>query len=700
MRPERPRPASAAARLLVLVVVAAAYATSGTIGLSLAFVNESTTAVWPPAGIALGALLLCGRWVWPAVTVGAFLVNVTTSENVAAALAIASGNTLEVVAAAWAAQRFAGGRAAFDRTPDLLRFVALSVMGATTIAATVGTGSLLAAGLATRADAASIWLTWWLGDAAGIMMFTPLIVLWAAPGREPWTLARGLEALALAAGVIGTASVVFGDTIPGNQHLQLQFLAIPLLLWAAFRFGARETATCATMLSVFAIEGTLDGQGPFTGSSLNQSLLTLQGFIAVISMVMLAVAAEVAGRWRVEREMRSLNDALEQRVASRTDELTRVHNRLVEAQHVAHIGSWEWDVATNVVWWSEELYRIYGISPAEPVTYESFLTLVHHDDRSIIAAAIDAASRHGEPFAFEHRIVRPDGDVRVVHGQGRVLLDAAGRTTRMVGTSHDITERVALEEERAQRRIAEAARQDAEAASRAKDQFLAMLSHELRTPLNVALGWTHVVRDAAGLDVRVKRAVDTIHRNLQTLTRLVSDIMDVSRIAAGSLALDIRDVDVRQLVEAAVDSVRHAAANRAITIHPEVAPSIPPLKGDVGRLEQVVWNLLANAAKFARDGGRITISVTGDADAVQIVVEDDGPGIAAAFLPHVFEPFRQADSSATREHGGLGLGLSIARQLVQLHGGSITAGNRDGGGAMFTVRLPAGVAAPVTRADA
>jgi len=410
-------------RLLVLLVVAAAYVASGKIGLSLAFVDESTTAVWPPAGIALAALLLGGLRIWPAVAAGAFLVNVTTSENIGASLAIAAGNTLEVVVAAWAANRWAGGRAAFDRTGDLLRFTAMATLGATTIAATIGTGALLAAGLALQAEAASIWLTWWLGDAAGIMMFTPLIVLSAAPGQRRWTPARVLEALALLTTLVVTAGVVFGNLVLGGLPIQLQFLTIPVMLWAAFRFGGRETAACATVLSVFAIIGTLNGLGPFTGGSLNEALLTMQGFIGVVTLMMLAVA-EVAARWRIETEIRALNDALEQRVSARTEELARVHTRLLEAQQVAHIGSWDWDVASNSVWWSEELYRGYGISPDTPVTYESFVSLVHPDDRARIHAAVDAASRTGEPFAFDHRIVRP----------GRALPQARWRSTSATST--------------------------------------------------------------------------------------------------------------------------------------------------------------------------------------------------------------------------------------------------------------------------
>lgn len=653
-------------RLLIGLVVAAAYIASGRIGLSLAFVNESTTAIWPPAGIAVAALLLLGSRVWPAVAIGAFAVNMLTSQHLAGSFVIAAGNTAEALAAAWLARRFARGRDAFGNTGDILRFVAGSALGATTIAASVGTGALVSLGLAMPGDAGSVWLTWWLGDAAGIVMFTPLIVSWASPGRAPWTRARAVEALVLLAAVTLTAWVVFQGPI-GARHLQLQFFTIPLLLWAAFRFGGRETATCAALVSVFAIRGTSDGLGPFAGGSPNQSLLIVQGFIGVITMVMLAVAAEVSNRWRAERDMRALNEALEERVAARTEELTRVRDRLVEAQQVARIGSWEWDVATGDVWWSSELYSLYGVPVDAPVTYGTFLGLVHPEDRTQVEAVVATSVESGEPFAFDHRIVRPDGAVRVLHGNGRAVRDQAGRVVRMVGTGHDIT---------------------AEAASRAKDQFLAVLSHELRTPLNVALGWTHLLRDDPGLESRARRIVDTVHRNLQLLTRLVSDIMDVSRIAAGALTLDVRPVDLGDLAHAAVETVRRDAAARSITVRTEISPSLPAIRGDGDRLQQVIWNLLSNAVKFARPGGQITLRASPDDDAVRIVVEDDGPGIAPEFLPHVFEQFRQGDSSMTREHGGLGLGLAIARRLVQLHGGTIAAANREQGGAVFTVRLP------------
>ncbi|MBI4263688.1 MAG: HAMP domain-containing histidine kinase [Acidobacteria bacterium] len=269
------------------------------------------------------------------------------------------------------------------------------------------------------------------------------------------------------------------------------------------------------------------------------------------------------------------------------------------------------------------------------------------------------------------------------------MMGRDGTPIRMMGIGHDVTERKKAEEERAALSREQAARREAEEASRAKDQFLAMLSHELRTPLNVALGWAQMLRQLPPDSTRAARAVETIHRNLAVEARLVSDIMDVSRITRGGLRIETAAVDLAAVVEGALDTVRAAAAAQDVTLDTQLSQEAVGVSGDARRLQQVLWNLLSNAVKFAREGGRVRLVVTRAADAVEIAVEDDGPGIDPAFLPHIFDQFRQADASPTREHGGLGLGLAIARHIVQQHGGTITAANRDGDGAVFTVRLPA-----------
>jgi PAS domain S-box-containing protein len=673
-----------------LTVLTLVYFAAGRLGLSLAFINDSASAVWPPTGIALAALLVLGLGAWPAILAGAFLVNVTTSGAVLPSIAIAIGNTLEGVVGAWLIMRYAGGRAAFERPGDIVRFTLIAAV-ATGIAALVGASTLQVFGLAQPADFASIALTWWLGDAVGATVVTPLILLWLHPSTIHWTRARVLEVVLLALVLLAVCLFVFTSSTAGLRNYPLQGLVYPVLLWSAFRFRPRETATALAAVAVMAIVGTLNGYGPFALATPNESLLVLQLFIGVASVLLLAVAAEVGIERRGSSRIRALNEELEQRVAERTEELTREHQRLVEAQKVAHVGSWEWDVGSNSLSWSEELYRIYGVSPSEAATYESFLQSVHPDDREFVNGIVSRATTDGAPFEFDHRVLRPDGTVRVLHAHGRVERNEAGAAVRMMGTGHDVTERKQAEEERAQLIHEQAARREAEDANLAKDQFLAMLSHELRTPLNVALGWSRMLRDLPYDAARFARAVETIYRNLVVETRLVSDIMDISRITKGTMPLDMGPVDLTAVLDSALDTVRGTAAARDVTLHTRIPPDAIALTGDTRRLQQVLWNLLSNAVKFAREGGRVEVTVMHEDDTVEIAVADDGPGIDPAFLPHVFEQFRQADASPTREHGGLGLGLAIARHIVEQHGGTIAAANRDDGGAVLTVRLPAAV---------
>lgn len=273
----------------------------------------------------------------------------------------------------------------------------------------------------------------------------------------------------------------------------------------------------------------------------------------------------------------------------------------------------------------------------------------------------------------------------------------------------DVTERVAREAE-LQAQIEDRsrllsneklARNDAERANRLKDEFLATISHELRNPLNAILGWAHMMRLGNLTPANIERAVETIYRNAKSQSQLVSDLLDVSRIISGKLRLDVRTIDLLQIVNAAVDSIRPAADAKDIRLQTMLDPSAGPISGDADRLQQVVWNLLTNAVKFTPKGGRIQVKVQRIDSHVEIMVSDSGVGISKEFLPYVFDRFRQADASTTRIHGGLGLGLSIVHQLVDLHGGTVSVRSEgEGKGATFTVNLPcAGVVSSQTDAE-
>jgi signal transduction histidine kinase/CheY-like chemotaxis protein len=225
-------------------------------------------------------------------------------------------------------------------------------------------------------------------------------------------------------------------------------------------------------------------------------------------------------------------------------------------------------------------------------------------------------------------------------------------------------------------------------ADRRKDEFLATLSHELRSPLNAIVGWTHLLRTGSLDGDGIRRALDTIARNATAQNRLIGDILDMQRLSSGKLRLTLSVVDVSAVVEGAIDTLRPAARAKGIELVAALARDLEPVLGDPDRLQQVAWNLLSNAVKFTPSGGRVEIRLDASDARIDIVIADDGPGIAADFLPYVFDRFRQGDASATRRHGGLGLGLAIARTLVELHGGTIEASNRAQGGAAFRVTLP------------
>lgn len=256
--------------------------------------------------------------------------------------------------------------------------------------------------------------------------------------------------------------------------------------------------------------------------------------------------------------------------------------------------------------------------------------------------------------------------------------------------THDNTER-----KRAQRESEElfkrerAARDEAEQANRLKDEFLATLSHELRTPLNAVIGWSRMLNSGRLDRESSNHALEVIERNAWAQKQIIEDILDVSRVITGKLQLNLGPVDLVAVIDAALDAMRPALEAKDIKIETIIDASLRMVPGDADRLQQVVWNVLSNAAKFTPAGGQVEISVSLGGAHVLVQVKDSGPGIDPAFLPHVFERFRQADGSTTRTHGGLGLGLAIVRHLLELHGGTITVENRDDrSGAIFTIRLP------------
>lgn len=296
----------------------------------------------------------------------------------------------------------------------------------------------------------------------------------------------------------------------------------------------------------------------------------------------------------------------------------------------------------------------------------------------------------GEQWEDTFPLRRNDGTYRWFLSRAIPVRDAAGNILRWFGTNTDITERLQAEQEREQLLEREqAARSDAEAANRVKDEFLAVLSHELRSPLNPILGWTRLLQKGKLDPARKAEALKTIERNAKLQSQLIEDLLDISRIMQGKLTLTATPVSLAFVISAALETVRLAAEAKNIKIMLDLSPMVDPISGDAARLQQVVWNLLTNAVKFTPNGGQVTVELGQFDQLAQIRVIDSGKGIAPEFLPYVFEYFRQADSTTTRKFGGLGLGLAIVRQIVEMHGGTVKAESLgEDQGAIFTVQLP------------
>ena len=426
-----------------LLLVAAAYFASAKLGLRLASINPSASPIWPATGLALAAVLLGGLRVWPAILIGAFAANATTAGTLETSACIALGNTLEGVVGGYLIERWSGGRETFTSPLGVAKFALVAVGPATIISATIGLVTLSVAGLAPWDNFTPIWVTWWLGDAAGALVVTPVIVLWAqtewrASGRRQAWMAFSALLSAVAVGLIA-----FGPLLPRTEYTSpLGFLAILPLVWAALRRGPRDTATVGLILTGFAIWATIEHAGPFGDIGLNPSFLLLLTFMLSVSVPSLALSADVAMRQVTEDALRRTQFDLDQRVKERTAALADANIHLTEAQRLANLGNWRWDVRRNTISWSDQLLQIYGLRPGEfKGTVQEFVGFIHPEDRAQVRDSISDALNAGKEFSHEERIIRPDGSIRYLHSVGEVIRDETGAAVRMLGICQDVTER-------------------------------------------------------------------------------------------------------------------------------------------------------------------------------------------------------------------------------------------------------------------
>jgi PAS domain S-box-containing protein len=405
---------------------------------------------------------------------------------------------------------------------------------------------------------------------------------------------------------------------------------------------------------------------------------------APIRSVVSAVQTAVRSRLR-QYEIRDQLEAI-QRAESRSREAQVRFEAM--ANFIPQL-AWIADPSGHAIWYNKRWLQYTG-KTLEKMLVDGWESVVDPGELPRVKAKLQAALASGESWEDTFPIRRHDGQYRWHLSRAIPFRDAVNGVSLRFGTNTDITEERLRAEERQRLLEAErAARREAERISRMKDEFLATLSHELRTPLNAIFGWAQILKMGESDADTVSEAINVIDRNVRLQTQLIEDLLDMSRIVSGKVRLDVRRIDLADVVHASLESVMPALKAKQIHLESTIDPVAGAVNGDPGRLQQVMWNLLTNAIKFTPRGGRIGVIVESAQSHITIRVSDSGEGVSADFLPQLFERFSQADASSKRKHGGLGLGLSIVKNLVEMHGGTVHADSPGKGqGATFVIRLP------------
>ncbi len=420
---------------------------------------------------------------------------------------------------------------------------------------------------------------------------------------------------------------------------------------------------------------------------------------------------QIAERLEIEEELRKYQNHLEEMVAVRTNEITNTNEQLqqeiLERQRILEILRqseeryrylaeaipqlvWTTDANGECDFFNQNWCDYTGLTLEQSLGY-GWLAALHPDDVQSADEIWSNAVKNRTIYNNEYRFKRAfDGSYRWQLARGLPLKDEQGFVVKWFGTCTDIHEQKQILEERAHLlELEQVARAKAETANRIKDEFLAVLSHELRTPLNAILGWSKLLQTRALDQAKTSEALATIERNATLQVQLIEDLLDISRILQGKLTLNITKINLGSTVLSALETMHLAAETKLIEVNTAFTPDVRQVMGDSTRLQQVVWNLVSNAIKFTPKGGKVEVRLEQVDDYAQIIISDTGKGISAEFLPYVFDYFRQADSTSTRSFGGLGLGLAIVRNIIEMHGGIVKAESEgEGKGAIFTVSLP------------
>ena len=688
------------------------YIITAQIGLRMDAVGGFASLVWPPTGVALAALILYGMRLWPAVALGAFIVNLAAGAHAPVALGIAVGNSLESVVAVYLLRRW-DFQPKLSRTQDALVLIVLAAFLSTTISASIGTISLYLGGMTLMSEMPNTWGAWWAGDVLGAMIVAPLLMVWSSQGRpeSSWRVLSNGRLLELG---LFISTMLFGAVIhltsPGMATLgsiPRAYTIFPLLIWTALRFGVRTTVTTVFMTSVFAVILTSHGIGPFVRGSLRESLANLHFFIGTTAVTALILVSAVAERVHKNRLVQEMGDRAKAELQLKQSEQRYRH--LIDA--VADYAIYILDSSGRFASWNPGAEHMKGYT-AQEVLGRHFSLL--YPDAAIAAGVPEqhlAQAKAVGRLENEGWKVRKNGERFWAQAIITAMSDDAGNICGYSNITRDLTKELRIAdalEEQNQKLKAQAeelhqqdqelrrAKTEAEAANVAKSVFLANMSHEIRTPLAVILGFSELMSDALPQTPEKQQWIGVIKRNTEALSNIINDILDLSKIEAGTLAVDRRTILLSEVISDLSLTFEPKAQAKGVNLVIDLASQLPQvIYTDPTRLRQILVNIVGNAVKFTAQGTvRVSIQLQRfitQKRILRFVVEDTGPGIPPESWKLLFQPFAQVASPATQKVGGTGLGLALARKLAHSLGGDVRLTESvPGVGSTFTIFIDIG----------
>jgi PAS domain S-box-containing protein len=802
-----------------VVILIALYFLGGLLGKQASFLSGSIALVWPPAGIALAAILLFGYRFWPGVALGAVLFSFMNGMPLGFfTFGTALGNTMGAIVCTFLLRRIISFDNALERTRDVAGYIGLACFLGTTVNAAFNVVSLVYAGTVSWPALFPTILEWWVPNALAGLVVAPFLITWATPSGLRWHPRLVVEAAICGTGLVAGTLISFHSWfVSGIQNYPLAYLPFPFLVWGALRFGQRGATTGTLLVSALAIHSLLSGRGPFLATSEPESLMLIGSYIGILAVTNMLLAAAAAERRRAEQAMAESEKRLRAVVEDQTDSICRfkpdgtlsfvnraycqfhgkskaellgtsflqtlpvediaiplswfealppeqpvvsfdhrvvgrdglmvwqqysvrrlfreggqtlefqaviqeiTHRKQTEQALRASEGKyrslvanipdivWTADANRKLLYVSDSVEKTVGYTAGELIQGGGTLWLdrIHPNDFPKVQLAYQVLFGKEEAFDVEYRIRRKDGEWIWLHNRAPSTYMRDG-TLCADGLLSDITQRKRVEEALQQ------AKDAAEAANRAKSQFLASMSHELRTPLNAIIGFSEILGDKTfgDLNDRQLKYSNNILNSGRHLLQLINDILDLSKVEAGRLELTRSSFSLARALENAQVIVKTLACKKGIALDFDVAAAPPELFADEAKFKQIMYNLLSNAIKFTPDKGRVTVTATRgnhpnghgapasksplSGECLTVTVADTGIGIHPRDQERIFAEFEQVDSSYGRLQQGTGLGLALTKRLIELHGGRIRVESEgiEGKGSRFTFLLPLQKAEP------